>query len=78
MSAQGRPRSETGRSRRRKDTHCSASRGCKDPDDDNRDCAVVITYSTDKIVFVVVYDGWEWEKADDILKAEFATDKTTS
>ncbi len=61
--------------KRDKDTHCNASRGYKDPDDDNRDYAMVITYSTDKIVFVVVYDGWEWEKAGDILKAEFATDK---
>jgi hypothetical protein len=61
--------------KRDKDTHCNASRGYKDPGDDNRDYAVVITYSTDKIVFVVVYDGWEWEKAGDILKAEFATDK---
>ena len=29
--------------KRDKDTHCNASRGYKDPDDDNRDYAVVIT-----------------------------------
>ena len=62
--------------KRAKDTHCNASRGYKDPDDDNRDYAVVITYSTDKIVFVVVYDGWEWEKPGEILRADFSTDKT--
>ena len=61
--------------KREKDTHCNASRGYKDPDDDNRDYAMVITYSKDKIVLVVVYDGWEWEKAGDIVKADFATDK---
>jgi len=61
--------------KRDKDTHCNASRGYKDPDDDNREYAMVITYSTDKIVFVVVYDGWEWEKTGEILKADFSTDK---
>lgn len=61
--------------KRDKDTHCNASRGYKDSDDDNRDYAMVITYSTDKIVFVVVYDGWEWEKVGEIVRADFATDK---
>ena len=61
--------------KRDKDTHCNASRGYKDPDDDNRDYGMVITYSTDKIVFVVIYDGWEWEKAGDIVRAYFSTDK---
>ena len=61
--------------KRDKDTHCNASRGYKDPDDDNRDYAMVVTYSKEKIVFVVVYDGWEWEKKGEILRADFATDK---
>jgi hypothetical protein len=61
--------------KRDKDTHCNASRGYKDPDDENRDYAMVITYSTDKIVFVVIYDGWEWEKTGEILRADFSTDR---
>ena len=61
--------------KRDKDTHCNASRGYKDADDDNRDYAMVITYSTDKIAFVVVYDGWEWEKPGEIVRAAFTTDK---
>jgi hypothetical protein len=61
--------------KRDKDTHCNASRGYKDPDDDNRDYAMVVTYSKEKIVFVVIYDGWEWEKKGEILRADFATDK---
>jgi len=61
--------------KRDKDTHCNASRSYKDPDDENRDYAMVITYSTDKIVFVVIYDGWEWEKTGEILRADFSTDR---
>ena len=61
--------------KRAKDTHCNASRGYKDADDDNRDYAMVVSYSADKLVFVVIYDGWEWEKAGAILKADFSTDK---
>ena len=62
--------------KRTQDTHCNAARGYKDKEDENRDYAIVLTYSTDKIVIVVIYDGWEWEKAGDILKADFSTDKT--
>jgi hypothetical protein len=61
--------------KRGKDTHCNASRGYKDKEDENRDYVVVLSYSTNKIVIVLIYDGWEWEKAGDILKADFATDK---
>lgn len=61
--------------KRAKDTHCNASRGYKDKEDDNRDYGIVITYSTDKIVIALVYDGWEWENTGEMLKAEFATDK---
>jgi hypothetical protein len=53
----------------------NASRGYKDKEDENRDYVVVLSYSTNKIVIVLIYDGWEWDKAGDILKADFATDK---
>jgi hypothetical protein len=43
--------------KRDKDTHCNASRGYKDANDDNREYAVVITYSNERIVLVVIYDG---------------------
>jgi hypothetical protein len=63
--------------KRAKDTHCNASRGYKDADDENRTYVMVVSYSSnDKIVFVVIYDGWEWEKTGEILKADFSTDKT--
>jgi hypothetical protein len=62
--------------KRAKDTHCNASRGYKDADDENRDYVMVVSYSNDKIVFVVIYDGWEWEKPGAILRADFSTDKT--
>jgi hypothetical protein len=61
--------------KRDKDTHCNASRSYKDPDDENREYGVVFTYSTDKIVMVVIYDGWEWEKNGEVLRADFSTDK---
>lgn len=61
--------------KRDKDTHCNASRGYKDANDDNREYAMVITYSKERIVLVVVYDGWEWEKKGEMLIAEFSTDK---
>jgi len=60
--------------KRAKDTHCNASRAYKDADDENRNYVMVVTYSSDKIVFVVIYDGWEWEKTGAILKGDFATD----
>jgi hypothetical protein len=61
--------------KRAKDTHCNASRAYKDADDENRNYVMVVTYSSDKIVFVVIYDGWEWEKTGAILKGDFATDQ---
>jgi hypothetical protein len=62
--------------KRAKDSHCNASRGYKDADDENRDYVIVVSYSNDKIVFVVIYDGWEWEKTGEVLRADFSTDKT--
>jgi hypothetical protein len=62
--------------KRAKDTHCNASRGYKDADDENRDYVMVVSYSNDKIVFVVIYDGWEWEKTGEVLRADFSSDKT--
>lgn len=62
--------------KRAKDDHCNASRGYKDADDENREYVMVVSYSKDKIVFVIIYDGWEWEKKGEILRADFSTDKT--
>jgi hypothetical protein len=61
--------------KRAKDAHCNASRGYKDKEDENRDYVMVLSYSADKIVIVVIYDGWEWEKTGEILRADFSTDK---
>jgi hypothetical protein len=61
--------------KRAKDTHCNAARGYKDKDDDNRDYVMVLSHSADKIVIVMIYDGWEWEKTGEILRADFSTDK---
>jgi hypothetical protein len=60
--------------KRTQDTHCNASRGYKDKDDENRDYVVVITYSEKAIVIVMIYDGWEWDKVGEILKADVGTD----
>ena len=60
--------------KRTQDTHCNASRGYKDKDDENRDYVIVITYSDKAIVIVVIYDGWEWDKVGEILKADVGTD----
>ena len=60
--------------KRTQDTHCNASRGYKDKDDENRDYVIVITYSDKAIVIVMIYDGWEWEKVGEILRADVGTD----
>lgn len=60
--------------KRAQDTHCNASRGYKDKDDENRDYVIVITYSEKAIVIVMIYDGWEWDKVGEILQADFGTD----
>ncbi|MCP3467124.1 MULTISPECIES: hypothetical protein [unclassified Bradyrhizobium] len=60
--------------KRSQDTHCNASRGYKDKDDENRDYVIVLSYSDKAIVIVMIYDGWEWDKVGEILKADFATD----
>jgi hypothetical protein len=59
--------------KRAQDQHCNIS-GYKDKDDENRDYAMVLTYSDKATVMVLIYDGWEWEKAGEILKADFGTD----
>jgi hypothetical protein len=61
--------------KRVKDAHCNASRGYKDKEDENRDDVIVLSYSTEKIVIVLIYDGWEWDRAGEILRADFSTDK---
>jgi hypothetical protein len=60
--------------KRTQDTHCNASRGYKDKDDENRDYVIVITYSDKAIVIVMIYDGWEWDKVGEILRADVGTD----
>ena len=60
--------------KRKQDSHCNASRGYKDAKDENNQYGIVLSYSNDRIVVVVIYEGWEWEKTGDILKADFATD----
>ncbi|MDN5001569.1 hypothetical protein ACFQZO_11805 [Bradyrhizobium sp. GCM10027634] len=60
--------------KRTQDTHCNASRGYKDKADENRDYVIVITYSDKAIVIVMIYDGWEWDKVGEILRADVGTD----
>jgi invasion protein IalB len=60
--------------KRSQDTHCNVSRSYKDADDENNQYGIVLSYSNDRIVMVIIYEGWEWEKTGDILKADFATD----
>jgi hypothetical protein len=60
--------------KRAQDEHCSASRAYKDSDADQN--VIVLTYSKDAIVLVLIYEGWEWGK-DDKIKADFGTDKAT-
>ncbi len=61
--------------KRTQDTHCNASRGYKDKEDENREYAIVLTHSKDAIVIVIVYDGWEWDKVGEILKADVGTNE---
>ena len=60
--------------KRSQDQHCNASRGYKDKADENRDYVIVITYSEKAIVIVMIYDGWEWDKVGEILRADVGTD----
>ena len=60
--------------KRSQDNHCNASRGYKDANDQDRQYAVVLSFSDQRIVFVVIYEGWEWEKTGEILHADFTTD----
>jgi len=60
--------------KRSQDDHCNASHGYKDKEDEDRDYVIVLTYSKAAIVAVVIYDGWEWEKVGEILKADVGTD----
>lgn len=62
--------------KRSQDQHCNASRGYKDKEDENRDYVIVLSHSDKAIVIAIVYDGWEWEKSGEILRANFGTDDT--
>jgi invasion protein IalB len=61
--------------KRSQDQHCNVSRGYRDSEDENRDYAIVLSYSNDAIVMVLIYDGWEWDKVGDVLRADFSTDQ---
>jgi hypothetical protein len=61
--------------KRTQDAHCNASRGYKDKSDENRDYVIVLTYSTDAIVIVLIYGGWEWDKVGEILRADVGTNE---
>jgi hypothetical protein len=60
--------------KRSQDQHCNASYGYKDKDDENRDYVIVLSHSDKAIVIVIIYDGWEWDKVGDVLRADFGTD----
>src|SRR3954467_3678349 len=57
------------------DKYCNASRDYKDAANENRGYAFVLTYSAERIVMVVAYDGWEWGKVGDSLSVDLSTDK---
>ena len=38
------------------------------PEDENQQYAIVLTYSADEIVMVMIYEGWKWDKVGDIRK----------
>ncbi|MBV8849780.1 MAG: hypothetical protein JOZ16_09390 [Methylobacteriaceae bacterium] len=59
--------------KRTQDEHCNASRSYKDTDADQN--VIVLTYSKDAIVIVLIYEGWEWDKDDKIVNADFSTDQ---
>jgi hypothetical protein len=60
--------------KRTQDSHCNASRGYKDADDENNQYGIVLSYSNERVVMVIIYEGWEWEKTGEILKADFSTE----
>lgn len=60
---------------RENDKYCNASRDYRDVADENRGYAFVLTYSAERIVIVVVYDGWEWDKASGNISVDLSTDK---
>ena len=61
--------------KRPQDEHCIAIRGYKDSTDNNLQYLVTFSYAqSDKIVIVMIYQGWEWDKPGEVLKADFGTD----
>ena len=60
--------------KRSNDDHCNASRGYKDKEDDDSEYVIVLSHSKDAIVVVVVYEGWEWKKVGEVLRADVGTD----
>lgn len=60
---------------REHDKYCNASRDYRDPADKNRDHGIVLTYSEDRIVIVLFYEGWEWAKSGERFNVDLSTDK---
>ncbi|GAC1336668.1 MAG: hypothetical protein NVSMB26_23500 [Beijerinckiaceae bacterium] len=63
--------------KRPKDDHCNATRAYKDADDDDRLNIILFMVTPETIVIVLNYEGWEWEKKGEKVKAKLATDKKT-
>jgi hypothetical protein len=60
--------------KRSQDTHCNASRGYKDANDQDRQYGIVLSFSDKTIVFVIIYEGWEWDETGEVLRGDFTTD----
>jgi hypothetical protein len=60
--------------KRSQDTHCNASRGYKDANDQDRQYGIVLSFSDKTIVFVIIYEGWEWDTTGEVLRGDFTTD----
>jgi hypothetical protein len=60
---------------RENDKYCNASRDYKDAADENRDYGIVLTYSEERIVMVLFYEGWDFKKTGDGLSVDLSTDK---
>jgi hypothetical protein len=60
---------------RENDKYCNASRDYRDAADENRDHGFVLTYSEERIVMVLFYEGWDLKKTGDGLSVDLSTDK---
>ena len=60
--------------KRTQDTHCNASRGYKEQGRREPRLRHRHHLFQQAIVMVMIYDGWEWDKVGEILKADVGTD----